>query len=225
LLLHYERFVFLPPPFNIPHFTSHLMLYTIPSLKKKYITDSRWRLVGKWQHDETWKVQQKLELFNERLYWPYGGIDKYSTTAWREKVSNDISKLVEENIDKAHQDVVKNILIMWEKGIKKKSKQKDGKVKSGGFINANTLDILHSAWLNKSIPGTKKLIKYRLARLEYYFLQFRKEAKERENNSKKAMNDPKNILSPRQRQNMQYKTQKNHLQKITPKTKSRPGGR
>jgi len=48
LLLHYERFVLYPPPFNILHFFI-FFLFSFPPL-----SDPNWRLTGKWQPDEDW---------------------------------------------------------------------------------------------------------------------------------------------------------------------------
>jgi len=212
LLLHYERFVFLPPPFNLLHFSLHVLAYIIPTLKKKWITEARWRLVGKWQHDETWKVQQKLELFNERMDWPYGGINMYSTSVWREKVHQDINKTVEEKLTKAHEDVVRNILRMWQKSIKKKEDINLGK---NGFKQKTdkfkVTDILHTAWINKSLPNPNKLLKYRLERLEQFFLESRRDRlRQKKDKEAKEWKNRGYILikSPHNKHNAEFKSQK-----------------
>jgi len=119
LLLHYERFVLMPPPFN----TIHIMIYAFSKCfcYQKCFVEKRWRLIGKWNSEQDWKSKQKGKLKREREHMLVGGISKYSTSHYIEVIENEIEEEVENLFEEEKVTLANDLFQKWENDIKKNS--------------------------------------------------------------------------------------------------------
>jgi len=119
LLLHYERFVLMPPPFN----TLHLILYGFGKIccRDYCFVQKRWRLIGKWSPDEAWKSKQKLKLRKERERLLVGGINKHSAEQYVQSILDKIEDEINVKIEEETCNLVSELLYYWNKKIKEES--------------------------------------------------------------------------------------------------------
>uniref|UniRef100_A0A6B2KZ16 Uncharacterized protein n=1 Tax=Arcella intermedia TaxID=1963864 RepID=A0A6B2KZ16_9EUKA len=100
LLLHYERFVLLPPPFNFVHFIIFPLFTSVPIF---CVSDQNWRLTGKWNPDQDWKNRQKLRL--EKSAYQNKILSPYSTDRKKQYELEKIMTVIDSELNKAKKKI------------------------------------------------------------------------------------------------------------------------
>jgi len=232
LLLHYERFVLMPPPFNTIHLLYYLFCYIF--LYKKCIRNKRWKLIGKWKHEEDWIARQKRKILEERYTLSHGGLSPYSPVAWKEITLAQIDDEILFNIQKAHKEVVNDIIHQWCKMIRSKKQEEERQNLFGTFEQIETINAIRD--FDDIVDSTVDEVEDHVYELETQ--QPKKEEKEAKKSSEKEKekekegsgsdeedrsNSEEKEKREREKQERQKKAAQEYREKVAKKKKENEG--